>query len=505
MLELTRELTSDNDLDSFLEALLATGSAVTGSPWGSVTVLDEDGRERSLTTFGPDEQSVAEVTAPPSDPPEQRAGVLLAEITIRGRRRGRLSFGDGATCMEFSEKDIAVAEVLAGCAAIGIDRARLSEQVAQRHLGFDRALDGLRTAKEIATAVGSDTDLPRILDLIVKRGRDLIDADSLLIWLRQGDQLRIAAVAGNVDVPADATIPLDASTAGTALSSARTVRIEDVRWMRVDPATFGLPDAHGALIVPLVHRRRGHGVLMAFDHPGATGSFDADDQRALEAFAASAATAIATAQSVEAQRLHDTMAAAESERRRWARELHDETLQGLASMKLALAGALRGGPTETRAILESAAAELDGDISALRAIIADLRPAALDELGLEPALRTLVTRVAESAGLEPRIAIVLGRERLGSDIETITYRIAQEALTNVVKHADAHSVAIDARLDASTLRLTVTDDGGGFGELREGGYGIIGMRERAALAAGTLDVAEAKDGGTRVTLVLPLA
>ena len=213
---------------------------------------------------------------------------------------------------------------------------------------------------------------------------------------------------------------------------------------------------------------------MAFDHLGATASFDANDQRVLDAFAASAATAVATAQSVEAKRLHDTMAAAESERRLWARELHDETLQDLASLKLALAGALRGGPTETRAILESATVQLDGSIAALRAIIADLRPAALDELGLEPALRTLVTRTAERAGIESSAAFVLGRERLDSDIETIAYRVAQEALTNVVRHAGARTVAVDARLDGTTLRLTITDDGFGFSGMRLGGYGIVG-------------------------------
>jgi signal transduction histidine kinase len=505
MLEMTRALTIDMGLKDFLERLLATGCALTGAPQGAVAVLDEDGREGSLATFGLDDRSIGELIAPAADPLSLPGrGSLVAEITIGGQRRGTLYLGNGTSANEFSESDTALIEVMVEFAAIGIDRARLSEQAAERHRDFDRALSGLRTAMEIATAIGSDTDLKRILELIVEQGRELVDADALLIWLRQGNLLRIAAVAGHADVPADASIPLDASTAGAAFSTAQSVRIEDVGWMQVDPARFGMPKAHSALIVPLVHRGHGHGVLMAFDHLGVSGSFDADDQRALDAFAASAATAVATAQSVEAKRLHDTMAAAESERRLWARELHDETLQSLASLKLALAGALRSGPTQARAILESATTQLDGSIAALRAIIADLRPAALDELGLGPALRTLVTRVAESAGLESSTVFVLGRARLDSDIETIAYRVTQEALTNIVKHADARSVAVDARLDSATLRLTVTDDGCGFGETRPGGYGIVGMRERAALAAGTLEIDESAEGGTRVTLVLPL-
>ena len=200
----------------------------------------------------------------------------------------------------------------------------------------------LRTALEIGTAVASDTDLPRILELIVKRARALVDADGLLIWLRHGDQLRIAAVAGHADVPRDAAIPLGASTAGMALQAQRSLRVEDAQQMLISPSEFGMSQASSSLLVPLVHRGHGLGVLVAFDRLGATASFDADNERALEAFAASAATAVATARLVEEHRLHDSIAAAESERGRWARELHDETLQGLASLKLALAGALRG-------------------------------------------------------------------------------------------------------------------------------------------------------------------
>ena len=189
---------------------------------------------------------------------------------------------------------------------------------------------------------------------------------------------------------------------------------------------------------------------------------------------------------------------------RWARELHDETLQGLASLKLALAGALKAEPATARSVLESAVAQLEHDIGALHAIIVELRPASLDELGLEPALRTLVTEVAGAARLDARISIELGGTRLPPDIETIAYRVAQEALNNAVKHANAHTVAVDMRLQAEMVRLTVTDDGRGVDESRAQGYGIVGMRERAALASGKVEVTRAAGGGTRVTLELPL-
>ncbi|HYN52997.1 MAG TPA: ATP-binding protein, partial [Thermoleophilaceae bacterium] len=88
--------------------------------------------------------------------------------------------------------------------------------------------------------------------------------------------------------------------------------------------------------------------------------------------------------------------------------------------------------------------------------------------------------------------------------ETIAYRVAQEALTNVVKHADARIVAVELMLEAEKLRLIVADDGRGFGEVDDAGLGIVGMRERAALASGVIEIEQASGGGTRVTLELPL-
>jgi signal transduction histidine kinase len=365
------------------------------------------------------------------------------------------------------------------------DRAGGLERRSARELAAENARLSrtLRTALEIATAVGSDTDLPRILELIVERARALVDAAGLLIWLRHGDQLRIAAVAGHASMPKDAAIPLDTSTAGKVLRARRSLRIDDAQQMFVSPREFGMSQASSSLLVPLVHRGHGLGVLVAFDRRGATASFDADNEQALEAFAASAATAVATARLVEEHRLHDSIAAAESERGRWARELHDETLQGLASLKLALAGALKAEPARARTVLESAVAQLEHDIDALRTIIAE---------------------VTEAARLDARISIKLGGTRLPPDIETIAYRVAQEALNNVVKHADARTVAVDVRLQAGTFQLSVTDDGRGVDESRAQGYGIVGMRERAALASGSVEVRQAAGGGTRVALELPL-
>lgn len=511
-----RTLTSALDLESVLGRILETARELTGAEYGALGVLDErrGGLEHFLTA-GLAEEDPEEIGDPPRKQgilelligraePIRLRGVLGAPTTIRARTWGGLYLIAKQDAEDFDDDDVATIDLLAEWAAVAIDNARLLKETTTRRDDLDRALRTMRTAMEIATAIGGDTDLAHILELIVQRARTLVDADGLLIWLRHGDQLRIAAVAGHADVPDHASIPLGASTAGEALRAGRSVRIADAQQMLINPAEFGMAQATSSLIVPLVHRGRGLGVLVAFDSRGATASFDADNELALEAFAASAATAVATARLVEAQRLHDSIAAAESERGRWARELHDETLQGLASLKLSLAGTLKANPDRTRSVIKSAVTQLERDIIALRAIITDLRPAALDELGLEPALRTLVAGVAQAAGLLARVSIKLGAVRLDADVETIAYRVAQEALTNVVKHADARTVTVELILDAERLRLIVADDGRGFGEVHDAGYGIAGMRERAALASGVLEIAQAADGGTRVALELPL-
>jgi signal transduction histidine kinase len=165
-------------------------------------------------------------------------------------------------------------------------------------------------------------------------------------------------------------------------------------------------------------------------------AFDPDDEHLLTSFAASAAIAIATAQSVEADRRRSSIRAAEQERKRWARELHDETLQELGAVKLLLETARIADSHETLAGAASRGVEqLDLTIQGLQSLITELRPAALDELGVEPAVRALLDRTAATSGLEVDARIDLahpsGRSatRLEPEVTTTIYRLVQEALT----------------------------------------------------------------------------
>jgi signal transduction histidine kinase len=155
-----------------------------------------------------------------------------------------------------------------------------------------------------------------------------------------------------------------------------------------------------------------------------------------------------------------------------------------------------------RAAIADATEYVSREIENLRSIITELRPAALDELGLAPALTTLAQRVATSSGLEVETNIDLDR-RLAEEQETVAYRVVQEALANVVKHAHATSVSVSVGTTDGELHIAIADDGRGFDPSAPAeGFGLIGMRERIDLAGGRL-VIERSDPGTRVEVALP--
>jgi signal transduction histidine kinase len=264
--------------------------------------------------------------------------------------------------------------------------------------------------------------------------------------------------------------------------------------------------ARSAILVPLVFRGETLGVLAGIGERDRHQRAEEDEQLLL-AVAASAATAVATARSVAAARLRLTVEAADEARARWARELHDETLQGLTGVRMVLsAGAARADPAALRTAVDTADAHLAEEMRKLRDLIAELRPAALDDLGLGPAIESLAKRQASLGGFAVEVGLELAADgRLPRDTETAVYRIVQEALSNAVKHAGARQVRLRVARRPDAVEVEVTDDGRGFdpGRARDG-FGLSGMRERALLAGGRLSVTSEDGGPTSVTAVLPL-
>ena len=163
-------------------------------------------------------------------------------------------------------------------------------------------------------------------------------------------------------------------------------------------------------------------------------------------------------------------------------------------------------PEHLEPAVREAVGEIETQIDNLSALIDDLRPAALDQMGLEAALESLLERVRSAQGLEIDAAIRLGAERLPSDVEGTVYRVVQEALTNVGKHARAQRSTVTVEENDGTLAISVTDDGLGFDARgRVGGRGLLGMRERLELVGGTLSVESSRGAGTALRACVPAA
>jgi signal transduction histidine kinase len=194
--------------------------------------------------------------------------------------------------------------------------------------------------------------------------------------------------------------------------------------------------------------------------------------------------------------------AQELERARLARELHDETGQALTSILLGLK------PLEQSAEAEAVGAVRELVVSTLqnvRRLAVELRPSALDDFGLVPAVERLSETFREQSGLEVDLAAHLGEERLLPEAETTLYRVIQEALTNVVKHAGASRVSILLQRKQGAVVAVVEDDGSGFDPdaTREDALGLAGMRERLALVGGKLQVESSPGRGTTIAAEVP--
>ena len=536
LLEAGRGLVEQLEVDAVLEELLRVACELTGARYAAIGVLDEDrrGLERFVTrgvtdadreAIGdlprgrgilgelirhPEPLRLDDVSAHPrsygfpAHHPAMRT-FLGVPVLIRGEPWGNLYLTEKEGG-PFDEADEAATVVLADWAALAVENARLHEDAARRRAEAERAVHRLEATAAIARAVGSETELDRVLELIVKRGRALLDARSVVLLLVEGDRFQLAAGAGQVAPSAlGGRFSIAESATGDVLFSGRPERIDDVpSRLRITDRNLGVSGAATALLVPLVYRNEPLGLLAAFDRLTDGPGFGDEEERLFLAFAASAATAVATARSVAEERLRHSIASAEQERRRWARELHDETLQGLGGLQVLLSSALRrGDPDALERSVREAIDYIGTEIESLRTLITELRPAALDEIGLAPAIDSLGQRLAAVEGLEVEVAVEVGG-RLDPELETTVYRIVQEALTNIAKHARAERVRVDVALDFDVVRVEVADDGRGFDpEARVAGFGLVGMRERVALAHGQIDV-ESASGRTVVRATLPV-
>lgn len=198
------------------------------------------------------------------------------------------------------------------------------------------------------------------------------------------------------------------------------------------------------------------------------------------------------------------LSAQEAERRRIAQELHDEVGQTLTAVLLELKRVADQSPAPLRAELRQVQETTRSSLDEIRRIARRLRPGVLDELGLVSALRSLVNEVPTHGGLMARRQLQTDLPDLGKDVELVLYRVAQESLTNAVRHAGATDVTLALRRTPAGVELQIRDDGQGLRGASEGA-GIRGMRERALLIGAELHLEPGPGGGTTVRLVVPVA
>ncbi len=527
-------VTSELSLDALLHRLVEAAAELTGARYAALGVIDASGTElEQFVTHGIDADLRAEIGAlprgrgvlgvlireatplrlhdlaedprsvgfPPGHPPMR--SFLGVPISLRGVAYGNLYLTEKGGGEDFTDEDEELVTLLAGQAAVAIENARLYE-------ASNRWSRQLQSLQEVGNALATETDLDRLLDLIVRRLRELLGARIVALGLPSGsDELRFAAVAGaGAEELLGTTISRSESKSGAVLERRRSERIDSViDDPEVHQETSRRLAARTGMWVPLIARDQAIGVLEIHDKEGPDARFSHDDFRLAETFAARAAVAVELSQRVARDAVRRVVQGQELERQRLARELHDETGQALTSILLGLKpleDALADHPA--RAALAELREQVVSALQDVRRLAVELRPAVLDDFGLVPALERLVDSFAEHSDVRIDFHSALGETRLPSEVETALYRVVQESLTNIVKHANAENVSVSITRRGSDVAAVIEDDGAGFDPrtVRAEGIGLLGMRERLALVDGQLEVETRPGAGTTVVAKVPL-
>ena len=402
---------------------------------------------------------------------------------------------------EFTQEDEDLIGLLASQAAVAIENARLYESATR----WSRQLESLI---EVGNALSGEIELPRVLQLVTDKVRELIGARAVFIALPSSGRLLIQAASGETaESFVGAELPTSAKSV-RVLERRRSERVDSlIDDPEVDQEFTRRLGARTGLFVPLVVRAQPIGIVMAHDREGTDPRFTDQDLRLAETFAERAAVAADLSTRVARDALARVVDAQELERKRLARELHDETGQSLTSMLLALRAIEEAKtPDETREATDQLREQIVDTLHDVRRLAVELRPKALDDFGLVPALERLTTTFTEQTAIPVEFEAMLGDTRLAPAVETALYRIVQEALTNVIKHSRASGVSVLLRRKPDSVAAVIEDDGQGFDvdETRDGGLGLIGMRERIELIDGRLLVESSSSGGTSVVAEVPV-
>ncbi|MBI2756365.1 MAG: GAF domain-containing sensor histidine kinase [Chloroflexi bacterium] len=523
-------ISSELDLDSLLHRVVESAVELLEANGGSITLFDGDGvtaRMRAVhnlpsslvgQTLAPGQgitglvfQTGAPVVV--ADYSQDLPGplpsleFLHASIAVPIWRQGRLVGGfavfDRQPSRMFDDDDRQAMELLANHVAIALENARLYAET-QDHV---HQLVGLQ---KLSAVILEEHDFDTVLRGICEQLLALTDATGVGLGLleEQGRYVEMRTVVGpSAKLLRGARIPLEGSFAGEALRTNQPQRSADVTH---DPRGYRpslrIGGTRTILSVPMKTRQRSVGVLSIYNKRGGA-SFSERDAELASLFAYQAAVAIENARLYEQTREFVVV----EERNRLARELHDSVTQSLFSVTLLSQTALAlwdRDSAKARERLERAVELANGALAEMRALIFELRPMSLQEEGLILALRKHAAAVTNREGLAVSIRVDGQERRLPAGTEQAAFRIVQESLNNVVKHARATRATVVVTFLPTRLQIRTTDDGSGFapstlvGKARS--LGMSSMRERAEEVGGTLLVESAPGRGTTVVVDVPI-
>jgi signal transduction histidine kinase len=530
LLESVLVLASDLSLDVVLQRIIELAVKLTDARYGALGVIGSDGRLLDFITTGitPEQRQAIgplpvgegilgvlirdakplrlqrisndprHVGFPPNHPP--MGSFLGAPVIARGKVFGNIYHTENQGAPEFEAEDEAAVLVLATHAGVAIENARLYNETRRRG-------QWLEAVREISAAILAGMEGDRVLQIIVRRARELVDAATATIvtpatgagsdplTIRVADGAHAAQLVG---LP----VPTQGSVSGDVIRSGHTEVLADAS---TDGRTYqpmiALGNMGPMVLVPLVLRGRPFGTLTVANPVGGA-AFDEEAIRLVETFADQASVAL------EYGRAQDELnrLSVLDERERIGRELHDGVIQSLFSVGMGLqATAVRSRDPEVESRIEAAVAEIDRAIRDLRNYIFGLRPGILADRQLEQALEDLAREFGEKSGvttvtdIDGTVAAELAQR--AADLVQLT----REALSNVGKHAQATTCRVTLRRDGDQAILEIDDDGRGFDPAApHTGLGLRNLKDRGLAIGGRVTVETKAGEGTTVRFVIPI-
>ncbi len=498
------------------------GSLPTGR--GILGVLIDEARPLRLHKLSDDPRSVG---FPPNHPPMD--SFLGVPVQGRGGVFGNLYLTEAADG-DFTDEDERIVLLLADMAAVAIENARLYRDATEQTEQAQRAAQARIALTGAAAAVLREHDLVDAMRLVAREVVKLLEVRLVAVGVPDefAGMIRYDVAEGPGAETFETTpVPLADSFAGSVLLAGVAMHVDGRQIGALDEfASAKRLAGHDVIAQPVIVGEEPAAVILAIDREDGI-PFGSDDQELLAVLATFAAIAVRTSRSLARERaraealarLRQTQTDAEArretlarvvetqerERRRLAQDLHDRTAGGLTSVIFALRRLERELADDgQRAQLREAREGVSSAIEDVRDLIADLRPKVLDDFGLGPALERLCETVARRSGLAVRPELDESLDQLPPDVATAVYRIVQEALSNVVRHADATTISVSAAILDDRLVVTVEDDGKGF-SAGNVGHGVEGMVERARMVAGRLDLESPAGGGARIRFEMQIA